>query len=85
MTDTKSRILDGTLLQWLGETHGMDVGMLIESNSHAGADIVAAFQDLLGTYGDNPRRKWGIQSNGLCLVLAWTNELIQRLHYPADN
>lgn len=28
-------------------------------------------------YGGNESRKWGVRNLGLCLVLAWTNELIQ--------
>ena len=37
-------------------------------------------------YAGNERRKWGIQNMGLCLLLAWTNELIQQGSgwYPND-
>jgi len=34
--------------------------------------------EILGGYQGKEPRKWGIENNGLCLLLAWTNELIQR-------
>ncbi len=33
---------------------------------------------LYDAYGGDHRRKWGVENNGLCLLLAWTNELIQQ-------
>lgn len=29
-------------------------------------------------YAGNENRKWGVEQNGLCLLVAWTNELIQQ-------
>ncbi len=33
---------------------------------------------LYNCYGGDHRRKWGVENLGLCLLLAWTNELIQQ-------
>ena len=33
---------------------------------------------LYGGYAGNERRKWGVENSGLCLLVAWTNELIQQ-------
>lgn len=33
---------------------------------------------IYGGYAGNERRKWGIENLGLCLLLAWTNEIIQQ-------
>ncbi len=33
---------------------------------------------IYGGYAGNERRKWGVENLGLCLLLAWTNELIQQ-------
>jgi hypothetical protein len=33
---------------------------------------------ILDAYGGQERRKWGVENNGLCLVVAWLNELIQQ-------
>ncbi|QDE27997.1 hypothetical protein FIV45_12300 [Paremcibacter congregatus] len=37
-------------------------------------------------YAGQHRRKWGVENNGLCLLLVWTNEIIQRGTgwYPSD-
>lgn len=34
--------------------------------------------DLHIAYTGNERRKWGVEKQGLCLLLAWTNEIIQQ-------
>lgn len=34
-------------------------------------------KQLAGGYAGDHRRKWGVENLGLCLLLAWTNELIQ--------
>jgi len=33
---------------------------------------------IYGGYAGNERRKWGVEKLGLCLLLAWTNEIIQQ-------
>lgn len=33
---------------------------------------------LYGGYAGDERRKWGVENSGLCLLVAWTNELIQQ-------
>lgn len=35
-------------------------------------------KQLAGGYAGDHRRKWGVENLGLCLLLAWTNELIQQ-------
>lgn len=35
-------------------------------------------KQLAGGYAGEHRRKWGVENLGLCLLLAWTNELIQQ-------
>ena len=41
-----------------------------------------AYEDAIGriydAYAGEERRKWGVQNQGLCLALAWTNEIIQQ-------
>lgn len=41
---------------------------------------------IYGGYGGSHRRKWGVENKGLCLLLAWTNEIIQSGAgwYPSD-
>lgn len=42
---------------------------------------------IYGGYAGNERRKWGVENLGLCLLLAWTNEIIQQGAgwYPNNN
>jgi len=41
-------------------------------------EITAGLQDILGGYGGQERRKFGVERNGLCLLIAWVAELAQR-------
>ena len=45
------------------------------------ADVVASYHDqmsfLLRRQSGDHKRKWGIENRGLCLLLAWTNQLVQ--------
>lgn len=43
-------------------------------------------KSMLDTHGCSGERKWGVKSRGLCLLLAWTNELLQQGSgwYPDD-
>ncbi len=38
----------------------------------------AQLRDICEACAGNERRKWGVENLGLCLLVAWTNELIQR-------
>ena len=35
-------------------------------------------ESIYGGYGGQKRRKWGIENSGLCMILGWTNEIVQR-------
>ena len=35
-------------------------------------------QDILGTYNGREHRKLGVENNGICLLIAWVNELVQQ-------
>jgi len=39
---------------------------------------VEHLQSLYDAYSGDENRKWGVQNKGLCLVLAWANEIIQQ-------
>ena len=42
------------------------------------AAIDAKLNDILAAQRGNERRKWGIENSGLCLLVAWANEIMQR-------
>jgi hypothetical protein len=39
---------------------------------------VRHLQSIYGGYAGQERRKWGIENKGLCLLVAWTMEIIQQ-------
>lgn len=50
----------------------------VPSASEFETDYILRLQDILGAYAGSERRKWGVENKGLCLLLAWTNEIIQQ-------
>ena len=78
MDETRDHIREGDVLEWLKlKFPEIDVSILIGPDRTGGAEIVEGLQGLLGGYEGNERRKWGLQNNGLNLLLGWTNELVQ--------
>ena len=69
------------VLKFLKERVGSDIDLSIQSSSTYG-DFEAYYEETLhqiyGGYAGQERRKWGIENLGLCLLIAWTNEMIQR-------
>lgn len=41
-------------------------------------DLNAKLNDILVAQRGNERSKWGIENSGLCLLVAWANEIMQR-------
>lgn len=75
--EAREHIRAGDILDWLKNDFGVDVS-LIASRPTSAKEYVQGLQSLLGGYEGSERRKWGVSKNGLCLVLAWTNEMIQQ-------
>jgi hypothetical protein len=70
--------VDGeNLFTWLGRkfTGHIDLSPIGRDSEQ---EITAGLQDILGGYGGQERRKFGVQNNGLCLLIAWVAELVQR-------
>ena len=42
------------------------------------AELIEGLQRILDAYGGEERRRWRVQNSGLCLLIAWTTELIQQ-------
>ncbi len=68
-----------TYLKELAPNH-VDLSLIIGDSPYPGFAKYYHEQlaDILDNYGGNERRKWGIERRGLCLLLSWTNEIIQR-------
>ena len=73
-------IENGTILDFIsGFDEARELKGIIESDLWEGFDkfYVQSLQSIYYGYAGNERRKWGIQNSGICLLLAWTNEIIQ--------
>jgi hypothetical protein len=49
----------------------------VEGNSDFENQYAQQLQSIYGGYAGQERRKWGVENLGLCLLVAWTNEIIQ--------
>jgi len=83
LEEIKKEIEKGTILEFLKSRVGKDIDLsmyLHTDTAYSGFKefYIDELQKLLGGYGGRERRKWGIENSGLCLLLAWTNEIIQQ-------
>ncbi|MDE9462339.1 hypothetical protein [Xenorhabdus bovienii] len=67
------------LLKFLKQSCGKDIDLSLHLDEHFRfeEDYEKRMNDLYSVYVGNESRKWGIKNSGLCLVLAWTCEIIQ--------
>jgi hypothetical protein len=78
LDEVKSRIRKGDVLEWLGQKFDGHIDVsLYRADAAARQGITEGLQRLLDGYDGSERRKWGIEHNGICLLLAWTNEIVQ--------
>ena len=82
MSEASEHIQSGDVIAWLkGKAPDIDLSLLSEES---GSEYQSALQDIYGGYGGRERRKWGVERRALCLLIAWTNELIQQRRWKAD-
>ena len=78
--EVHKHIENGSILQFLQERAGDDIDLLI----HMDPKVSAGFQDFYVKYLQNfyhtfgGGEDWFVKNKGLCLLIAWTNEIIQR-------
>ena len=74
--EISAQIEAGDLIAWLRRRiPEVYLSLLTEQDE---SEYQAGLADMHGGYGGRERRKWGVENRGLCLIVAWTNELIQR-------
>jgi len=81
VADVEHEIEKGTVLEYIEEVAGEDVDLsLVMTGSYPGfkEEYVKELQDLLGGDVGNEGRKGGGEKLGLSLLIAWTNEIIQK-------
>ncbi|MDH1622140.1 hypothetical protein N5F07_13285 [Pseudomonas chengduensis] len=69
------------LLRFIKKRCGSDIDLSIHLESTAYGNFEKFYEErinqIYGGYAGDEGRKWGVKNLGLCLVLAWTNEIIQ--------
>jgi len=80
--EVRKAIDEKKVLRFLQERAGSDVDLSLHLENSAYGNFEAYFEtninDIYGAYLGKERRKWGIEHSGLCLILALTNEIVQR-------
>ncbi|AZC31517.1 hypothetical protein C4K38_3558 [Pseudomonas chlororaphis subsp. piscium] len=81
ISDVHNAIESQRLLRFIKEKCGTDIDLSIYLESRAYGDFEDFYEEKINQiyngYAGDENRKWGIRNLGLCLVLAWTNEIIQ--------
>lgn len=84
ISDIHSAIEGKGVLRFLKERAGQDIDLSVhlESRAYDGFEqyYETQIENIYGGYAGQERRKWDVENSGLCLVLAWTNEIIQQGH-----
>jgi len=76
MREASQHIDAGDLVPWLkGRVPEMDLSLLTDSDI---SEYHASLSDIYGGYAGKERRKWGVELRALCLLIAWTNEILQQ-------
>lgn len=85
ITDVHNAIESGKLLRFIKEKCGKDIDLSFLLDSATYGDFESFYEEKISqtynAYAGDERRRWGVQNLGLCLVLAWTNEIIQQGPY----
>lgn len=79
--EVEDRIRDGSILRFLRGRAGKDIDLSFQLTSPHGSFerfYISYLQNILDGYGGDESRKWGVQNRGLCLLIAWTNEILQQ-------
>jgi hypothetical protein len=74
--EVKGHIERGDLAQWLIKRVGDDIHL--DLDEAARSDWNEKLESIRVAYAGNERRKWGVENSGLCLLIAWTTEILQQ-------
>lgn len=82
----KDKIESGDMVEWIKSDYMNEEGMFIGINSFSDQDkkfIQESYHQKLMGYYDDVFRKWGIENNGLNLLVSWGIELLNEVN-PKD-
>lgn len=75
LTEVKDHIRDGDLFPWMEQTFETTFGSWDEGDKRAINDTLEATRS---AYAGEEGRRWGVNNRGLCLLVAWVNEMVQQ-------
>lgn len=82
IADVHAAIEQKRVLRLLKDRCGSDIDLSLHLDSTTYGDFEELYEaemdSIYGGYGGQERRKWGVEKSGLCMILAWTNEIVQR-------
>jgi hypothetical protein len=76
--EVQRRTRNGDVFDWLRARFGSDFAYEGSNDPNSAEDIVRGLQALCSDFAGSEKRKWGVSNNGICLLIAWVNELVQR-------
>ncbi|EPC4015865.1 hypothetical protein ACRZOS_000168 [Enterobacter kobei] len=84
--DIHNAIENKSLLRFIKKRCGRDIDLSLhlDADESFEEEYESRMNSLYNGYAGNESKKWGVRNLGLCLMLAWTNELIQ-LHASFPN
>ena len=68
----------GTILKFLKERGQKDIDLSVHLTGDFQSFYIKQLQSLYDACAGDERRKWRVQNKGLCLLVAWTNEIVQQ-------
>jgi hypothetical protein len=75
--DVHERIVNKEVVPWLKSALGDDIDLSL-FEGQAANELHDGLLDIHDGYRGQESRKWGVRQRGLCLLIAWAVELIQR-------
>ena len=81
--DVRSYISNGTVLESIQERARGDTDLSFQLSGEAADQSFPQYygrylRATLDAYAGDERRRWGVENKGLCLLVAWTNEIVQQ-------
>ncbi|HEX8325241.1 MAG TPA: hypothetical protein VF595_15165 [Tepidisphaeraceae bacterium] len=74
--EVEDHIQNKDLVPWLRLTMGQDVDLSVFDTTSTN-ELHDGLYDILSGYRGQESRKWGVRQRGVCLLIAWTVEMIQ--------
>lgn len=82
LEEVKKHIENKDVIDWLQREYPMEKAIVDFSmfQEKERALIHDALERTYGGYAGDERKTWGIERNGLCLLISWTTELIRDIY-----